>query len=397
MELSERVKGIHPSQTLAITSQVLKMKEEGKNVISFGPGEPDFDTPENIQQEAIKAIKSGFTHYTNSSGIPELKKAVVEKLKRDNDLDYKLNEIAISNGAKHALYNALMSLCNPGDEILIPTPCWVSYTEQIKLVQAKPVFIKTKKEDNFQLLAEQVKNSITDKTKLILLNTPNNPTGAVYDPEELEKIAKILVENDVYCITDEIYEKLVYDEAKHVSIASMGDGIKERTILINGVSKSYAMTGWRIGYAAGPEKIISGLSKFQGHCTTNPNSIAQKASVEALIGDQKSIEHMLGEFNKRRKFIVNEINKIDGFECDMPKGTFYAFPDITKLLNSGIEYDGEEITSSLQLANYILNKIEVALVPGSAFEAEGFLRISYATSLEEIKEGMERLQELFNK
>ena len=395
MILSERIENIMPSQTLAITAQVLKMKAEGKKIISFGAGEPDFDTPANIQEEAIKAIRGGFTHYTTSSGIPELKKAVIEKLKRDHGLYYKVSEIIISNGAKHCLYNTLMSLCNPGDEVLLPTPCWVSYTEQIKLAQAKPVFIPTNQENQFQLSAKQLEKSITDKTRVLLLNTPNNPTGSVYDFEELKKIAKILVENDIYCISDEIYEKLVYDEAKHLSIASLGSDIKERVILINGVSKSYAMTGWRIGYAAGPEEIVSGMSKFQDHCTSNAYSVAQKASVEALIGNQDSIEYMQGEFDKRRKRIIDHLNEIKGFQCDMPKGAFYAFPNIKKLLNNGIIFNGQEINSSLQLAEFILNKAEVAVVPGSAFEAEGYLRLSYATSMPEIEEGMNRLKKLF--
>ncbi|MFW6148931.1 MAG: pyridoxal phosphate-dependent aminotransferase, partial [Atribacterota bacterium] len=275
MTLSERVKNIQASQTLAITAQVLKMKADGKKIISFGAGEPDFNTPKNIQEEAIKAIKDGFTHYTSASGIPELKKAVIEKLSRDQGILYNANQIIISNGAKHCLYNALMALCNPEDEVLLPTPCWVSYTEQIKLAQAKPVFIATSPENHFQLSAEQLENSITNKTKVLLINTPNNPTGAVYNQEELQKIADILVKKNIYCISDEIYEKLVYDNEKHLSIASLGSNIKEKVVLINGVSKSYAMTGWRIGYAAGPEEIISAMSKFQGHCTSNANSIAQ--------------------------------------------------------------------------------------------------------------------------
>jgi len=396
MILSERIKNIQASQTLAITAQVLKMKADGKKIISFGAGEPDFNTPNNIQGEAIKAIKDGFSHYTSASGIPELKKAVIEKLSRDQGIHYNTHQIIISNGAKHCLYNALMALCNPGDEVLLPTPCWVSYTEQIKLAQAKPVFITTSQENQFQLSAKQLENSITDKTRVLLINTPNNPTGAVYNEEELQKIADILVKKDIYCISDEIYEKLVYDNEKHFSIASLDPNIKEKVILINGVSKSYAMTGWRIGYAAGPEEIISGMSKFQGHCTSNANSIAQKASVEALAGDQESIKHMHDEFDKRRKFTVKELNKINGFSCDMPKGAFYAFPNISKLFNTGILYHGEEIKDSLQLANYILSEAEVAVVPGSAFEAEGYLRLSYANSMPEIEEGLNRLKKLFN-
>jgi len=396
MALSDRIKNIHPSQTVAITAQVLKMKAEGKKIISFGPGEPDFDTPNHIREEAIKAIKDGFTHYTTTSGIPELKKAVIEKLKRDHNLDYSINEIIISNGAKHSLFNALMALCNPGDEVLLPSPCWVSYAEQIKLAQAKPVFVPTYQENQFKLSAEQVKKGITNKTKVLLLNTPNNPTGSVYDPVELKKIANILLEKNIYCISDEIYEKLVYDEAKHISIASCGSEIKEQVILINGVSKGYAMTGWRIGYAAGPENIIAGMSKFQGHCTSNANSIAQKASVEALVGNQDSIQYMRDNFDKRRKYMVNRLNEIKGFQCAMPKGAFYVFPNITQLLNNGILFNQKEISTSLQLANFILNTVEVAVIPGSAFEAEGFLRLSYATSIEEIEEGMDRLKRLFN-
>lgn len=396
MVLSERIQNIHTSQTLAITAQVLKMRTEGKKVISFGAGEPDFDTPGNIQEEAIKAIEDGFTHYTASSGINELKKAVIEKISRDQNITYDINEIIISNGAKHCLYNSLMTICNPGDEVLLPIPCWVSYTEQIKLAQAKPVFIKTSPDNQFQLSASDIEKGITDRTKAVLLNTPNNPTGSVYSKEELQKIGDILIENDIYCISDEIYEKLVYDNAKHYSIASFGEKIKDKVILINGVSKSYAMTGWRIGYAAGSKDIISGMSKFQGHCTSNPNSIAQKASVEALIGNQDSIEYMRNEFDKRRKYIVQELNKINGFSCAKPKGAFYVFPDISKLLNAGISYDNKKITSSLELANYILGESEVAVVPGSAFEAEGYLRMSYATSMQDIEEGISRLKRLFN-
>jgi aspartate aminotransferase len=396
MVLSERIQNIHASQTLAITAQVLKMKAEGKKVISFGAGEPDFNTPVNIQEEAIKAIQDGFTHYTTSSGINELKKAIIEKINRDQNISYDISQIIVSNGAKHCIYNTLMTICNPGDEVILPTPCWVSYTEQIKLAQAKPIFIQTNPNNQFQLSALEIEKRITDKTKAVLLNTPNNPTGSVYSKEELQKIGNLLVDNDIYCISDEIYEKLVYDNSRHYSIASFGEKIKDKVILINGVSKSYAMTGWRIGYAAGPKDVISGMSKFQGHCTSNANSIAQKASVEALIGNQDSIEYMRNEFDKRRKYIVQELNKINGFSCDMPKGAFYAFPNIKELLNAGITYKDKEINNSLELTNYILNESEVAVVPGSAFEAEGYLRMSYATSMQDIEEGINRLKRLFN-
>jgi aspartate aminotransferase len=396
MILSERINNIKASQTLAINAQILRMKDEGKKIISFGAGEPDFSTPQNIQKAAIKAIKDGFTHYTTSSGIIELKKAIIKKLKLDNNLNYDVNEIIISNGAKHSLYNTLMTLCNPGDEVILPTPCWVSYAEQIKLAQAKPIFVKTNPISQFQVLIKEIEKNITNKTKAILLNSPNNPTGAVYSKEDLQKIGNLLVKKDIYCISDEVYEKLVYDDSEHVSIASLGSNIKSRVILINGVSKTYAMTGWRIGYAAGPKEVIAGMNKLQGQCTSNANSIAQKASVEALVGNQESIKYMRNEFDKRRKYIVKELNSINGFSCDLPKGAFYVFPNIKKLLNAGIVFNDMVIKDSLQLADYILNKVEVAVVPGSAFESEGYLRLSYATYMQDIEEGMKRLKDLFN-
>ncbi|MEA2021311.1 MAG: pyridoxal phosphate-dependent aminotransferase [Candidatus Caldatribacteriota bacterium] len=394
MALSDLVKNINPSQTLAITAQALKMKQEGKKVISFGAGEPDFDTPENIREEAISAIKDGFSHYTTSSGIIELKKAIVEKLKKDNKIDYKTSEIIVSTGAKQCLFNTILTTCNPGDEVLLPTPCWVSYTEQIKMAKAVPIFVPTYYKEEFKLNAVQIEEKITPKTKLIILNSPNNPTGAVYDENELKKIAQLCVEYDIYCICDEIYEKLIYDDAKHFSMASLGGKIKEKMITINGVSKSYAMTGWRIGYAAGPEDIIKGMSKIQGHSTSNPNSIAQKASVEALNGKQDTIEEMRKAFDKRRKYMVSRLNEINGFSCLVPSGAFYAFPDISNILERGIQYQDRAIKTSFDLSDFILKEAEVAVVPGIAFEAEGYLRLSYATSLEDIKEGLNRIEKL---
>lgn len=395
MTISNRVKSINPSQTLAITAQALKMKQEGKKVISFAAGEPDFDTPKNIKEEAIAAIKQGFTHYTVNSGIIELKEAVIEKLKKDNKVEYKPAEIIISNGAKQCLFNALLTVCNPEDEVLLPTPCWVSYTEQIKFAQAVPIFINTYQKDAFKLSAAQVEEKISSKTKLLILNSPNNPTGAVYEVEELKKIAQLLVKYDIYCICDEIYEKLIYDEAEHFTIASLSKEVKAKTIIINGVSKSYAMTGWRIGYAAGPEDIISGMGKIQGHSTSNPNSIAQKASVEALNGRQETIEEMRREFDERRKYMVKKLNQIKGVSCLKPAGAFYAFPNVSKILEKGVKYNnGKRIINSFDLADFILNKVEVALIPGSAFEAEGYLRLSYATSMEDIKEGLDRIENI---
>lgn len=394
MTISERVKNINPSQTLAITAQALKMKREGKKVISFAAGEPDFDTPENIREEAISAIREGFSHYTASSGIIELKEAVIEKLKKDNRVEYKPSEIIISTGAKQCLFNTILTICDPGDEVLLPTPCWVSYTEQIKFAGAVPIFINTYQEEDFKLSASQVEEKITSRTKLLILNSPNNPTGAVYEPEELKRIAQLLTKYNIYCICDEIYEKLIYDNAKHLSMASLSDEIKERIITINGVSKSYAMTGWRIGYAAGPEEIIKGMSKIQGHSTSNPNSIAQKASVEALNGKQDAIEEMRKAFDERRKYMVKRLNEIEGISCLTPAGAFYAFPNVSKILERGIEYNGKKISNSFDLSNFILKEAEVALIPGSAFEAEGYLRLSYAASLEDIKEGSDRLEKI---
>lgn len=394
MTISNRVKSINPSQTLAITAQALKMKREGKKVISFAAGEPDFDTPKNIREEAISAINQGFTRYTASSGIIELKEAVVEKLKKDNKVEYKPSEIIISNGAKQCLFNAILTLCNPGDEVLLPIPCWVSYTEQIKFAQAVSIFINTRQEEAFKLSAAQVEEKITSRTKLLILNSPNNPTGAVYEQEEIKRIAQLLLKYNIYCICDEIYEKLVYDNAKHLSIASLSDEIKEKIITINGVSKSYAMTGWRIGYAAGPEDIIKGMSKIQGHSTSNPNSIAQKASVEALNGKQNAIEEMRKAFDERRKYMVKRLNEIEGISCLNPAGAFYAFPNVSKILDRGIEYNGKKISNSFGLSNFILKEAEVALIPGSAFEAEGYLRLSYAASLEDIKEGLNRIENI---
>jgi len=394
MTISDLVKNINPSQTLAITAQALKMKQEGKKVITFGAGEPDFNTPENIRNEAISAINDGFSHYTAASGIIELKEAIVNKLKVENKIDYKVSEIIVSTGAKQCLFNSILTICNPGDEVLLPIPCWVSYTEQIKMAKAIPVFVPTYFKDGFKLCAAQIEEKITSRTKLIILNTPHNPTGAVYEEEELRKIAELCVKHDIYCICDEIYEKLVYDNASHFSIASMGGEVKEKMITINGVSKSYAMTGWRIGYAAGPEDIIKGMSKIQGHSTSNPNSIAQKASVEALMGKQNTIEEMRIAFDERRKYMVSRINQIDGFSCLTPSGAFYAFPDISNILARGIKYRNRVIETSFDLSDYILNKAEVAVVPGNAFEAEGYLRLSYSTSLEDIKEGLNRIEKI---
>lgn len=390
MELSRKCQQISSSVTLAITAKAKKLKSEGVDVISFGAGEPDFNTPLNIQNAGIEAIKKGFTRYTPASGISELKEAVCYKLKRDNGLSYKPSQIVVSNGAKHSLYNALMAICNPGDEVIIANPYWVSYPELVKLVDAVPVFVQTKEENNFKYTEDALVKAITNKTKAIILNSPNNPTGVVYSKKELAMIANLAVKYDLFVISDEIYEKLIYDDVKHISIASLSEEIKNRTIVVNGVSKAYAMTGWRIGYAAAPEDVSKIMSNVQSHCTSNPNSIAQYASVEALRGPQDAIELMRREFEKRRNYMVKKINTIPGLSCKMPSGAFYVMINISKI--KGMVIKGYTINSSLDFCNALLNSEKVAAIPGSAFGADDFIRLSYATSLEAITKGLNRIE-----
>ncbi|WP_027307500.1 pyridoxal phosphate-dependent aminotransferase [Caloramator sp. ALD01] len=395
MELSKKAKQIAPSTTLAITAKAKKMKSEGINVISFGAGEPDFDTPQYIKDAAIDAINNGLTRYTPASGIIELKEAICNKLRKENGLEYSANEIVISNGAKHSIYNALMAICNPGDEVIIPVPYWVSYPELAKLVDAIPVFIHTDEKNQFKINIEELKNKITPKTKAIIINSPSNPTGTVYTEEELSKIAEIVVENDLIVISDEIYEKLIYDGYKHISIASLNKDIKERTIVINGMSKAYAMTGWRIGYTASNKEIASLMANIQSHATSNPNTIAQYASVEALRGNQKEIEIMRKEFEKRRNFMVDRINKISGLTCVNPLGAFYVMVNITNL--KGKMFNGKSILTSLDFANVLLEEEKVAVIPGDAFGDDNYIRLSFATSLEQIKEGLDRIDSFIQK
>lgn len=395
MELSKKAKQIAPSTTLAITAKAKKMKSEGINVISFGAGEPDFDTPQYIKDAGINAINNGLTRYTPASGIIELKEAICNKLRIENGLEYNSNEIVISNGAKHSIYNALMAICNPGDEVIIPVPYWVSYPELVKLVDAIPVFIHTDEKNQFKINVEELKNKITPKTKAIIINSPSNPTGTVYTEEELSKIAEIVVENDLIVISDEIYEKLIYDGYKHISIASLNKDIKERTIVINGMSKAYAMTGWRIGYTASNKEIASLMANIQSHATSNPNTIAQYASVEALRGDQKEIEIMRREFEVRRNFMVDRINKISGLTCVNPVGAFYVMVNISNI--KGKMFNGKNISTSLDFANVLLEEEKVAVIPGDAFGDDNYIRLSFATSLEQIKEGLDRIDSFIQK
>lgn len=390
MELSRKGKGISASVTLAITAKAKALKEQGVDVVSFGAGEPDFNTPINIQEEGIRAIKKGLTRYTPASGILELKEAICKKFVNDNNIEYKPSQIVISNGAKQCLYNALMAICNPQDEVIVPIPYWVSYPELVKLADGVPVYIETKEEDNFKYTKAALLNAITDKTKAIILNSPNNPTGVVYTKEELEMVAEIAIEHDLIIISDEIYEKLVYEGVKHISIASLNDEIKKRTIVINGVSKAYAMTGWRIGYSASVEEIAKIMSNIQSHATSNANSIAQYASVEALNGPQDTIELMRKEFEKRRDYMVQKINSIPNISCGKPDGAFYVMINISKLIGKTIK--GFDIKNSLDLCAALLEVEKVAAIPGSGFGSDNYIRLSYATSLENIIEGLNRIE-----
>lgn len=389
-KFAQRVQKIKPSPTLAIDSKAKKMIADGIDVVSFGAGEPDFDTPDHIKEGAIKALKAGKTKYTPVGGIPELKNAIIAKLKRDNNLTYTQDEILVSSGGKHALYNIAQAMFEAGDEVIIPSPYWVSYPDQVLLNDATPVIVPTYEKDGFCLNPEVLEKAITPKTKALVLNSPSNPTGGAYPRAALEAIAKVLVKHQILCISDEIYEKIVYDGYQFTSIASLNDEIKKLTITVNGASKVYSMTGWRMGYAAGPKEIIQAMTKIQGQVTTNINSATQWACVEALNGPQDFLNTWVGEFKKRRDFIVEAFNKIPGVTCFKPQGAFYVFPNISSYF--GKKFEGTEIKNSDDLSNYLLDKALVAVVAGSGFGAEGFIRLSYATSMEKIQKGMERIE-----
>ncbi|WP_346937996.1 pyridoxal phosphate-dependent aminotransferase [uncultured Clostridium sp.] len=394
MMLSKKAMGISPSLTLAITAKAKKMKAEGIDVIGFGAGEPDFNTPKNIQQAAIKAIEAGQTRYTAASGIIELKEAVVNKFKKDNNLTYKTSQIIISTGAKQCLANIFQAILNPGDEVLIGAPYWVSYPELVQLADGVPTFVETEESNSFKLTVEALEKAVNEKTKAMILNSPNNPTGTAYTKEELEKIAAFAQKHDIIIISDEIYEKLLYGESGHISVASLSEDAYNRTIVINGVSKAYAMTGWRIGYAATSEKITSLMSNIQSHTTSNPCSISQYASVEALNGDQSEVERMKQEFKKRRDFMADRINSINNLSCVKPEGAFYVMVNISKVLNK--EVDGKIIKDSLTFSDLLLEKEKVAVIPGIAFGVDDFIRLSYATSMENIEKGLNRIEDFVN-
>ncbi|MFT5871625.1 MAG: aspartate aminotransferase [Clostridium sp.] len=389
MILSKKAEQIAPSLTLDITAKAKKMKAEGIDVIGFGAGEPDFNTPKNIQDVAIKAIQEGKTKYTPASGIIELKQAIINKLNKENDLTYVPSQIIVSTGAKQCLANVFQAILNPGDQVLIAVPYWVSYPELIKLADGEPVYVETEEINAFKLTIESLNGALTSKSKAIVVNSPNNPTGTVYSKEELTKIAEFAKVNNLIIISDEIYEKLLYGSNGHISIASISEDAYNRTIVINGVSKAYAMTGWRIGYAAGSTEIVKLMTNIQSHTTSNPNSIAQYASVEALNGQQADVIKMIEQFKIRRDYMVERINNINNLSCMKPEGAFYVMVNIGNILNKSI--DGKVISDSIVFSELLLKKEKVAVVPGIAFGVDNFVRLSYATSMENIKNGLDRI------
>lgn len=390
LSLSKKAQAVKPSSTLAITARAKELKAQGIDVVGFGAGEPDFNTPDNINNAAIKAIQNGFTKYTEASGTYELKEAVCRKLESFNHLYYQPNQIIISNGGKHSLTNIFHAILNPQDEVIIPTPFWLSYPEIVKLSDGVPVFIKGEKSNQYKVTAKQIEMACSSKTKALILNSPSNPTGILYTREELEEIAEVVVKKDIYVISDEMYENLVYGDVKHVSIASLNDEIYKRTITCSGMAKSYAMTGWRIGYTASSVEIAKLMNNIQSHQTSNPNSIAQKAALEALNGTQETVELMKREFNKRREYMVERVKNIPYIDAITPQGAFYLFIDCSKLLE--LSYNGMKFEDTSKMAEVLLNEYKVAVVPCVDFGAKDHIRLSYATSLNEITKGLDRIE-----
>lgn len=389
--LSKIAAGVSPSATLAVSALAKKMKAEGKDVIGFGAGEPDFATPDRISYAGVRAICDGKTRYTPAAGMIELRQAICDRVKADYGLEYEPTQAVVASGAKHMVYIALAALVDPGDEVIVPSPYWVSYYEMVRLFGGVPVVVDVSEEQGFQLAPEQLEAAITDKTKAIILNNPSNPTGAVYSKEALKAVADVCVKHDLYIISDEIYDKLIYDGAAFTSVPALGKEIKEHTILINGVSKTYAMTGWRIGYVAGPRVEICAMTSFQSHATSNANSIAQYAAMKALQGDPQCVTDMVAQFEARRNAMVEKINSIPGLSCMKPQGAFYIMLNITGVM--GKTYNGRVIDSSQTFAELLLADKHVAVVPGNAFEAEGFCRLSYAVAMESCMEGLRRIEE----
>jgi len=384
--LAERIRKVNPSSTLAITSKAKKLKSEGKDVISLAAGEPDFDTPDFIKDAAIQAIKSGFTKYTPTTGIPELKNAICEKFKTENGLDYDPSQIIVSNGAKHSIFNTLQVLVNRGDEVLIPHPFWVSYPEMVNICEGKPVFIKSTASNNFKITAKDLKKHISAKTKVLILNSPSNPTGCVYSKEEVREIAEICVKSKIYVISDEIYEKIIFDGLKHFSIASFNKDIYALSVTINGLSKSYSMTGWRIGYLGAPQEIASAISNLQDHSTSNPVSISQKAALAALSAPDDFAKSICKEFERRRDYVCSRLDKMPKLTYVKPQGAFYLFFDISKTK-----------LDSLTVANRLLDEALIAVIPGEGFGRKDYCRLSFATSMELLEKSLNRLEDWLNK
>jgi len=382
MEISARAAQLSPSLTLSIDAKAKAMKAEGIDVCGFGAGEPDFDTPEHIKAAAVAALEGGFTKYTPSAGLPELRQAIAEKLEADNGLTYRPSQIVVSSGAKHSCYNAILATCQAGDEVLIPSPYWVSYPDMVRLAGAEPVMVPTTERNGWKMRASDFENAMTPRTKMLILNSPGNPTGSVYTREELEGIVEVAAEEDIYILSDEIYEKLVYDETKHVSIASLSKEAYDLTITVNGFSKAYAMTGWRLGYLAAPEAVAKAVDSIQSHSTSNPCSFAQKGAVAALKGDQQPLADMRDEFSMRRNYMYDRITKIPNITAVKPEGAFYILVNISQL---GL--------SSQNFADRLLSKANVAVVPGAAFGDDRTVRLSYATSIDIIKKGLDRFQD----
>ena len=395
MELSRKAQRIEASVTLAITAKAKEMKEKGIDVISFGAGEPDFNTPENIINAAIKAMQEGNTKYTNVNGILQLREAICKKFKEDNGLIYKPSQIVVSTGAKQSLANVFLAILNPGDEVIVPNPYWVSYPELIRLADGKPVFVESDEGSSYKFTKENLEKAVTEKTKAIILNTPNNPTGTIYNREELIEIAEFAKKYDLIIVSDEMYEKLIYDGESHVSIASVSHDAYERTIVINGLSKSYAMTGWRLGYCGASEKIAKLMTNIQSHMTSNVCSITQYAAVEALNGAQDKVKEMIFEFERRRNYMAKTLEEMNNLSIIKPQGAFYIMINIDECL--GKEINGEKINDSMDFSAKLLENEKVAVIPGKAFGLDNYVRVSYATSMELIEKGLERINKFVNK
>ncbi len=382
--ISRRAGNVSPSPTLAITAKAKAMQAEGIDVVNFGAGEPDFDTPQHVKDAAIVSLQSGFTKYTPTSGTADLKKAISEKLRRENGLQYGAGEIIVSLGAKHSIYNAVQATVDPGDEVIIPAPYWVSYPEIVGMADGKCVFVETDESTDFTVPIDTLRKAVSPRTKLLILNSPSNPTGGVYNREQIEQIAQLAVERGFYVLSDEIYEKIIYDGREHVSIGSLGDAIKKLTITINGFSKAFSMTGWRLGYAAAEKPIVDAMEAIQSHSASNLVSFTQPAAVAALNGPEELVREMVAEFDKRRQYIVGRLNDIKGITCTMPGGAFYVFPNVSGLY-------GGKITGSDALCDYLLREANVAAVAGSGFGADPYIRLSYATSMGNIEKGLDRI------